>query len=64
MNFDITVCTGEYCDRKDRCYRFYAFRQLQEIPLESNLVDRRRGVAHMRKANDGKKCDMFWSRKE
>jgi hypothetical protein len=65
MNFDITVCTGKWCEKKELCYRFYAFKKLQDMPVgKEKPGDRRgclRGQSMMEKQSaDGKICDLYW----
>lgn len=62
MNFDVTVCTGRGCNKKDSCYRFYAFKKLQDMPVGQEKIGDRRGLrtqSTMEKFGDGE-CDLFW----
>lgn len=53
---DITMCTGEECDRKDRCYRYTApvnkYRQsyFNYPPIVKKM--------------DGYSCEYFWNNEE
>ena len=56
MNYDITFCEGENCQRKEQCHRYRELLRWKadKDPNRGNLIS-------LYKRNDPYKCTMFWS---
>lgn len=58
MNYDITFCEGENCQRKEQCHRY---RELQRYRADKDT--NRKDYISMTQPNDATKCTLFWREK-
>lgn len=58
MNYDITFCEGENCQRKEQCHRY---RELQRYRADKD--SNKKTYISMTKPNDATKCTLFWREK-
>lgn len=58
MNYDITFCEGNGCQRKEACHRF---RELQRYRADQDPD--KKTLITMTQPTDPKNCTMFWPEK-
>lgn len=58
MNYDITFCEGENCQRKEQCHRY---REL--LPYRADKDTNRKDYISMAQPNDPTKRTLFWRKK-